>query len=72
MILFTIYDLFTKILYDGDGKKNPEIYKNRKKKIPRLVALASSRLQSGGRLISGVRKHPKQGGSTLGGRRLLI
>ena len=36
MILFTIYDLFTKMLYDGDGRKTPK-YKNEyetKEKIP--------------------------------------
>ena len=31
MILFTIYGLFTKMLYDGNGRKNPEIYKRRNK-----------------------------------------
>ena len=40
-----------KTLYDGDGRKTPK-YKNEKKiKIPRLVTLASLRLQNGGRLF---------------------
>ena len=39
MILFTIYDLFTKMLYDGDGRKTPKYKNETKEKIPRLVAL---------------------------------
>ena len=31
MTLFTIYGLFTKMLYDGDERKKPEIYKRRNK-----------------------------------------
>ena len=40
MILFTIYGLFTEMLYDKDGRKTPkytkkpEIYKRRKEKFP--------------------------------------
>ena len=41
-----MYDVFTMHVYDGDGRKNPEIYRTKtKKKIPRLVALPSSRLR---------------------------
>ena len=40
MTLFTIYGLFTKMLYDGDGRKTPKYTKNETKvKIPGLVAL---------------------------------
>ena len=31
MILFTIYDLFTKIVYDGDGRKTPKYTKDETK-----------------------------------------
>ena len=73
MILFTIYGLFTKMLYDGDGRKSPKYTKDEtKEKIPRLVALPSSRLRSEGRLFSGVQKHRKQAGPTLSGRGFLI
>ena len=42
MILFTIYGLLTKILYDGDGRKTPKYKKDEtKEKIPHLVALPS-------------------------------
>ena len=41
-----MYDLFTVHVYDGDGRKNPEIYKTKtKEKIPRLVTLPSPRLR---------------------------
>ena len=70
MILFTIYGLFTKMLFDGDGIKTPKYTKDEtKEKIPHLVAFPSLRLQSGGRLFSGVRK---QAGPTLSGRGFLI
>ena len=73
MILFIIYGLFTKILYDGDVRKTPKDTKNKtKEKIDRLVALPSPRLRSGGRLFSGVRKLRKQAGPTLSGRGFLI
>ena len=42
--------------------------RNQRKDFPRLVAFPSPRLQNGGRLFSGVRKHRKQVGPTLGGR----
>ena len=42
MILFTIYGLFRKMWYDGDGRKTPKYTKDEiKEKIPRLVALPS-------------------------------
>ena len=42
MILFTIYGLFTKMLYDEDGRKPRNIQKTKqRKKIPRLVSLPS-------------------------------
>ena len=73
MILFSIYGLFTKMLYDGDGRKAPKYTKDEtKEKIPRLVALPPLRLRRGGRLFSGVRKHRKQAGPTLSGRGFLI
>ena len=73
MILFTIYGLFTKMLYDGDGRKPPKYTKDEtKEKIPRLVAFPSPRLRSGGRLFSGVWKHRNQAGPTLNGRGFLI
>ena len=43
-----------------------------KENIPRLVALPSARRKNGGRLFSGVRKHRKQGGPTLGGTGVLV
>ena len=45
---------FQKMLYDGDGRKNPKYKNENKEKIPRLVTLPSSRLQNGGRLKSKV------------------
>ena len=73
MILFTIYGLFTKMLYDGEGRKTPKYTKDEtKEKIPRLVALPIPRLRSGGRLFSSARKHRKQAGPTLSGRGFLI
>ena len=44
--------------YDGDGRKNPEIYTTTKKqgKIPRLVALPSPVYKIGGRLFSGAKE----------------
>ena len=47
MILFTIYDLFTMSVYDGNGRKTPKYTKNikgekTKEKNPRLVALPPS------------------------------
>ena len=59
-------------VYDGDARKKIKIEKrNQGKDFPRLVALPSPRLQNGGRLFSGVRKHRKQTGPTLGGRGIL-
>ena len=57
MILFTIYDLFTMKYIWWGWEKNPEIYtkENQGKNYPF------------GRLFSGVRKHRKQAGPTLGG-----
>ena len=60
MILFTIYGLSTKMLYDGDGRKTQKYTKDEtKEKIPRLVVFPSPHLRSGGRLLSGVQKHWK-------------
>ena len=58
----------------GMGGKTRNIYKAKtKEKIPRLVALPSPRLwKNGGRLFSGVRKHRKQAGPTLGGMGALV
>ena len=55
------------------GEKNSKTKKNgrNKGKIPHLVALPSS-TKSGGQLISGVRKHRKQAGPTLGGTGVLV
>ena len=73
MILFTIYGLFTKMLYDGDGRKTLKYTKDEtKEKIPRLVTLPSPLLWIGGRLFSGVRKYRKQAGPTLSRRGFLI
>ena len=69
MILFTIYDLFTMNVYDRNGRKTPKYTKSEYKgKIPRLVALSSPVYENVGRLFSGVRKHRKQAGPTLGWR----
>ena len=46
MILFTIYDLFTMYVYDGDGRKKPENKTKTKEKIPRLVALPSTKMEA--------------------------
>ena len=59
-----------KMLYDGDGRKTLK-YEN-KEKIPHLITIPSPRLQNGGRLFSGARKHRKQAGPTLSGRGFLI
>ena len=75
MILFTIYDLFTMKVYDGDGRKKQtqnENHETKEKDFPRLVALQSPRLRYGARLFSGVRKHRKQAGPTLGGTGALV
>ena len=74
MILFTVYDLFTMNIYDGNGRKTPKyVQKKTKEKIPRLVALPSPPVyENGSRLFSGVRKHRKQAGPTLGGTGALV
>ena len=54
MILFTIYDLFTKMLYNRDGRKNRNTKTNAKTKEK----------FRGGRLFSGVWKNRKQAGPT--------
>ena len=47
MILFTIYDLFTMNVYDEDGRKIPKYIKRKpRKKIPRLVALPSTKMEA--------------------------
>ena len=40
MILFTIYDLFTMKVYDGDGRKKTknEKHETKEKDFPRLVS----------------------------------
>ena len=62
MILFTLEDLFTKMLYMmgmGEKPRNTKEKTKNKEKIPRLVALPSTRLRNRGRLFSDVRKTPK-------------
>ena len=73
MILFTIYDLFTMHAYDGDGRKKPK-YTERKprKKFPVWLPSHPPVYENGGRLFSGVRKHRKQVGPTLGGTGALV
>ena len=73
MILFTIYRLFTKMLYDGDGRITGNIQKTKqRKKIHVWLLYHPRRLRSGDRLFSSVRKHRKQSGPTLSGRGFLI
>ena len=74
MTLFTVYNLFTMNIYDGNGRKTPKYVQTKtKEKIPHLVALPYPRLRkNGGRLFSGVRKHRKQAGPTLGGTGSLV
>ena len=72
MNLFTICDLFIMNVYDGDERKNPEIYTKRKPRKKSRVRLPSHRHvyeKNGGRLFSGVRK---QAGPTLGGTGTLV
>ena len=74
MILFTNYDFLQMDSYDGDGRKNPEIYTTKKKqgKIPRLVALPSPpSIKLGADCFPG-RKNRKQVGPALGGTGILI
>ena len=72
MILFTIHDLFTMNVIWWEWEKNPKYNKTKKrnqgKDFPRLVALLSPCLRSGGRLFASVRKYRKQAEPTLGGR----
>ena len=58
----------------GMGEKTRNIYKAKtKERIPRLFALLSPRLRKyGGRVFSGVWKHQKQAGPTLGGTGSLV
>ena len=74
MIFFTIYDLFTKIFYDGDGRKTPKYTKDEtKENIPSLVATPISRLQSEGRPIFWCPKNTEiKPRSTLSERGFLI
>ena len=60
------------MLYDRDGRKKPKYKNENKEKIPRLVTLPSHRLQNGGQLFSGARKHRKQARPTLSKRGFLI
>ena len=65
MILFTIYDLFTMNVYDGEGRKTPKYIKRKpRKKYPVWLPSQPPVYENGGRLFSGVRK---QAGPTLGG-----
>ena len=57
-------------VYDGDGRKNPEIYTRRKQRKKSPVGLSLQK--NGGRLFSGVWKHRKQAGPTLGGTGALV
>ena len=73
MILFTIYDLFTMNLYDGYGRKTPKyIHTKTKEKFPVWLPSHPPVYENGGRLFSGVRKHRKQAGPTLGGTGILL
>ena len=79
MILFTVYDLFTMNIYDGNGRKTPKYVqtKTKEKKIPRLVALLSSRLRKCRPTVFRCLKRPKtsrtcprwDGGPSLMGQR---
>ena len=74
MILFTNYDFLQMDSYDGDGRKNPEIYTNNKKTrknppfgcppIPPSIKLEADCFPG--------RKNRKQVGPALGGTGILI
>ena len=73
MILFTIYDLFTMNVYDGDGRKTPKYIKRKpRKKFPVRLPSHPPVYENGGRLFSSVRKHRKQAGPSLGGTGALV
>ena len=70
-----IYNLwfFTMKMYDGDGRENPETKKEEtKEKIPRWLPSPPPVYENRSRLFSGVRKHRKQAGPTLGGAGILL
>ena len=63
MILFTICDLFTMNLYDGNGRKTPKyIQMKTKEKFPVWLPSHPPIYENGGQLFSDVRKHQKQAG----------
>ena len=70
MILFD--NLFTKDVIGWGWEKNSEIQKRKQGKNPPvwLPYHPHPRLQNGGRLFSGARKHRTQAGPTLSGRRV--
>ena len=73
MILFTNYDLFIMNLYDRNGRKTPKyVQTKRKEKSPIWLPSHPRVYENGGRLFSGVQKHRKQAGPTLGGTGILL
>ena len=70
---FTIYDLFTMNIYDGDKRKTSKYIKWKpRKKFPVWLPSHPPVYENGGWLFSGVRKHWKQAGLTLGGMGTLV
>ena len=71
MILYTIYDLFTKNFVWREWEKKPEKKKTRET-FPVWLPSHPPVYENGGRLFSDVRKHRKQAGPTgRGGRGIL-
>ena len=61
-------------MYDGDGRENPENEKRTKprKTFPVWLPSHPPVYENRGRLFSGVRKHRKQAGPTLGVTGILL
>ena len=73
--IYNLWFIYNELCMMGMGEKTRNAIKRKKcenqgKNSP-LVALPSLRLQSEGRLFSGVWKHRKQAGPTLDGWRIL-
>ena len=60
-------------LYAGDGRKTPKYVQTKtKEKFPVWLPSHPPVYENRGRLFSGVRKHRKQAGPTLGGTGILL
>ena len=74
MILITIYGLYTKCLYDGDGRKPPKYTKDetKKKKFPVWLPSHTPIYEVEADCFPVSKKHRKQAGPTLSGWGFLI